>query len=75
MLLCETVVDLQARLVGRGGRGVQRRGLNRVQHLDRQCTRQQNYVLDVYANNNYCHMIVNQCGAGWGALRVLEPRQ
>ena len=51
-----------------GGGGVQRRGLNRVQHPDRQCTRQQNYVLAVHANNNYRNLIVNQCGAGWGGF-------
>ena len=52
---------------GGGGAGA---GLNRVQHLYRLCTGQQNYVLAVHANNNYSYMIVNQCGAGWGALRI-----
>jgi hypothetical protein len=41
VLLCETVVDPHARPVGEGG-GVQRGRLIRVQHPDRQCTRQQN---------------------------------
>ena len=50
VLLCETVVDLHARPVGGGG-GSAEAGLNRVQHPDRQCTRQQNYVLAVHANN------------------------
>ena len=53
---------------GLGGGGVQRGGLNRVQHPDRQCTRQQNYVLAVHANNHSSNMIVNQCGAGWGGF-------
>ena len=53
---------------GMGGGGGQRGGLNRVQHPDRQCTRQQNYVLAVHANNHSSNMIVNQCGAGWGGF-------
>ena len=33
-----------------------------------QCTRQQDYVLVVHANNDYSNMIVNQCGAGLGGF-------
>ena len=51
-----------------GMRGAQRGWLNRVQHPDRQCTRQQHYVLAVHANNHSSNMTVNQCGAGWGGF-------
>ena len=68
MPLCETVVDLDPRPVCVWVGGGQRGGLNRVQHPDRQCTGQQNYVLALQANNEYSNMIVNQCGAGWGGF-------
>ena len=67
VLMCQTVVDLHAKHVGRGGG--QRGWLNfHVQHPDRHCTRQQNPLFAVHANNNYSNMIVNQCGAGWGGF-------
>ena len=53
-----------------GGGGAQ--GVAGCQHPDRQCTRQQNHVLVVPAHNHSSNVTVNQCGAGWEALRVLE---
>ena len=78
VLMCQTVVDLHAKHVGRGGG--QRGWLNfHVQHPDRQCSRQQNYVLAVHAIIHSCNTTINRCGAGWGgfegagswAIRVL----
>jgi hypothetical protein len=61
-LSCEMVVGLHVRHVGR----VQRGWLNGGQHPDKQCTRQQKYVLAVHANHHSSNMIVNRCNAGWG---------
>jgi hypothetical protein len=46
--------------------------LNHGQHPDRQCSRQQNYVLTVHAINHSSNTTINHCGAGGEVLRVLE---
>ena len=58
-----------------GMREVQRGLLNRVQHPDRQCTRQQNCVLDVHANDHSSNIIIKQVVLVEEALRVLEAGQ